>query len=105
MDSLRSRQGCKQKKTAYLIRTIPSRHGGAGGHEASQTASNAAKNSDRTTYKEIKPWTDRSHITLYSGGHRGAEAEFGSHAEHWGIQEVNFSFEGHTVSGPAGSGC
>jgi len=41
--------------------------------------------------------TDRSHITLYSGGHRGAEAEFGSLAERWGIQEVNFSFEGHRI--------
>lgn len=39
--------------------------------------------------------TDRSHIILYSGGHRGAEAEFGALAEQWGIQEVNFSFEGH----------
>ena len=41
--------------------------------------------------------TDRSSITLYSGGHKGAEAEFGSLAERWGIQEVNFSFEGHTI--------
>jgi hypothetical protein len=45
--------------------------------------------------KEIKHMTDRLHITLYSGGHRGAEAEFGSLAERWGIQEVTFSFEGH----------
>lgn len=41
--------------------------------------------------------TDRSHITLYSGGHKGAESEFGRLAEAWGIQEVNFSFAGHTV--------
>ena len=41
--------------------------------------------------------TDRSHMTLYSGGHRGAEAEFGSLAERWGIEEVNFSFEGHRI--------
>lgn len=41
--------------------------------------------------------TDRSHITLYSGGHKGAESEFGRLAEEWGIQEVNFSFEGHTI--------
>jgi len=41
--------------------------------------------------------TDRSDITLYSGGHRGAEAEFGSLAERWGIKEVNFSFEGRTI--------
>jgi hypothetical protein len=41
--------------------------------------------------------TDRSLVTVYSGGHKGAEAEFGSLAERWGIQEVNFSFEGHTI--------
>lgn len=40
---------------------------------------------------------DRSHITLYSGGHKGSEAEFGRLAEQWGLQEVNFSFEGHTT--------
>ncbi|MEE4112158.1 MAG: hypothetical protein V2I40_05040 [Desulfobacteraceae bacterium] len=40
---------------------------------------------------------DRSHITLYSGGHKGAESEFGRLAEAWGIQEVNFSFEGHII--------
>ena len=40
---------------------------------------------------------DRSQITLYSGGHRGAESEFGKTAEQWGIREVNFSFEGNTV--------
>jgi hypothetical protein len=34
---------------------------------------------------------------MYSGGHRGAETEFGKTAEQWGIKEVNFSFEGHTV--------
>ena len=33
--------------------------------------------------------------TLYSGGHRGTEAEFGKLAERWGIEEVNFSFGGH----------
>jgi hypothetical protein len=39
--------------------------------------------------------TDVSKITLYSGGHKGAEAEFGKLAEAWKINEVNFSFEGH----------
>jgi hypothetical protein len=42
-----------------------------------------------------KKMTDCSNFTLYSGGHRGAEAEFGKAAEKWGLQEVNFSFEGH----------
>lgn len=40
---------------------------------------------------------DRSQITLYSGGHKGAESEFGQLAEIWGIQEVNFSFAGHAT--------
>jgi hypothetical protein len=38
---------------------------------------------------------DLSQITLYSGGHKGAEAEFGRLAGQFGINEVNFSFEGH----------
>jgi hypothetical protein len=33
---------------------------------------------------------------LYSGAAQGAEAEFGAAAERHGIQEVNFTFEGHT---------
>ena len=32
---------------------------------------------------------------LFSGGAAGAEAEFGSNAERHGIEEVNFTFEGH----------
>ena len=39
--------------------------------------------------------TDISNITLYSGGHKGAEADFGRLAEAWKIKEVNLSFEGH----------
>lgn len=34
-------------------------------------------------------------MTLFSGASRGAEAEFGRWAQHYGIQEVNYSFEGH----------
>ncbi len=40
--------------------------------------------------------TDPSQTTLYSGGHRGTEAEFGYQAEHWGLKEVTFSFDGQT---------
>jgi hypothetical protein len=32
---------------------------------------------------------------LYSGAAQGAEAEFGANAERYGIDEVNFTFEGH----------
>lgn len=33
--------------------------------------------------------------TLYSGGANGTEAAFGEIAERWGLQEVNFTFDGH----------
>lgn len=34
---------------------------------------------------------------LFSGGITGAEAEFGATAERFGIEEVNFTFEGHAI--------
>ena len=34
--------------------------------------------------------------TLYSGGAKGSESIFGDLAERYGLQEINFSFEGHT---------
>jgi hypothetical protein len=34
---------------------------------------------------------------LFSGGISGAEAEFGANAERFGIEEVNFTFEGHAI--------
>jgi hypothetical protein len=46
---------------------------------------------------------DRSQVTLYSGGHRGAEAEFGRQAERWGIREVTLSFEGHAMDRDRGT--
>ena len=45
---------------------------------------------------------DPSQFTLYSGGHRGAEAQFGQLAEKFGVKEVNFSFEGNTLDRDAG---
>ena len=38
----------------------------------------------------------RSDFILFSGGAPGAEAEFGANAERLGIEEVNFTFEGHS---------
>jgi hypothetical protein len=38
-----------------------------------------------------------SNHTLFSGGAQGAEAEFGRQAERYGLQEVNFTFEGHRI--------
>jgi hypothetical protein len=39
---------------------------------------------------------DARQFTLHSGGHRGAEAEFGLQAQKWGVKEVTYSFEGHS---------
>jgi hypothetical protein len=35
---------------------------------------------------------------LFSGGAAGAEAAFGACAEHHGIEEVNFTFDGHPIT-------
>jgi ribosomal protein L20A (L18A) len=39
----------------------------------------------------------REECILFSGGVQGAEAEFGANAERYGIEEVNFTFEGHEI--------
>lgn len=44
-----------------------------------------------------KKQLDPSKCTLYSGGLKGAEAEFGRNAEAFGLKEVNFSFKGHQM--------
>jgi len=41
---------------------------------------------------------DKTKCTLFSGGMKGAEAAFGEAAEKWGVQEVNFSYEGHVMA-------
>ena len=41
---------------------------------------------------------DLTEYTLFSGGARGAESVFGTQAEHAGIKEINFTFEGHQVT-------
>lgn len=38
-----------------------------------------------------------SECVLYSGGLKGAEAAFGAAAERHGIEEVNFTFDGHAI--------
>ena len=38
---------------------------------------------------------NREDCILFSGAASGAEAEFGAAAERYGIEEVNFTFEGH----------
>jgi hypothetical protein len=39
-----------------------------------------------------------SESILFSGGAPGAEAEFGACAERHGVEEVNFTFEGHKIA-------
>jgi hypothetical protein len=46
---------------------------------------------------------DLSQVKLFSGGHRGAEAEFGRQAERWGIAETTLSFEGHAMERDRGT--
>src|SRR5260221_7157663 len=38
-----------------------------------------------------------SDCILFSGGAAGAEAAFGASAERHGIEEVNFTFDGHSI--------
>jgi len=40
----------------------------------------------------------KAECVLYSGGANGAEHEFGVQAEAHGIEEVNFTFEGHGIA-------
>jgi len=40
---------------------------------------------------------DPRRVRLLSGGSRGAEAFFGACAEEWGVQEVNYTFDGHRL--------
>jgi hypothetical protein len=41
--------------------------------------------------------SDRNQAILYSGGHKGAEAEFGRCAERWGVRQVTLSYDGHPM--------
>ena len=38
-----------------------------------------------------------NNYVLYSGGAKGSETEFGKIAEEFGVQEVNFTFDGHKI--------
>jgi hypothetical protein len=40
----------------------------------------------------------KTDVILFSGGAPGAEAEFGACAERHGIEEVNFTFDGHAIA-------
>ena len=53
----------------------------------------------RVIDEDVRPASERPRkarrFKLHSGGARGAEAEFGACAERWGMQETNYSFDGH----------
>ncbi|HVY47659.1 MAG TPA: hypothetical protein VHB21_17340 [Minicystis sp.] len=53
----------------------------------------------RVIDEDVAPVSDRPRdarkFHLYSGGAKGAEAEFGACAERWGLTEHNYSFDGH----------
>lgn len=53
----------------------------------------------RVIDEDVRPTSERLKDTrrfkLFSGGAKGAEAEFGACAERWGMNEVNYSFDGH----------
>jgi archaellum biogenesis ATPase FlaH len=55
----------------------------------------------RVVDEDLLPASDRARnprrYKLFSGGNRGAEAEFGACAERWGLTEVNFTFDGHRL--------
>ena len=40
---------------------------------------------------------DPKQCVLFSGGAAGTEQFFGAQAEAWGIEEVNYSFDGHQI--------
>ena len=41
--------------------------------------------------------SDRNQAILYSGGHKGTEAEFGRCAEKWSVRQVTLSYDGHAM--------
>lgn len=46
--------------------------------------------------------SNTSQPTLISGGHKGAEAEFGRAAKRHGVEQTTLSFEGHDMEWPVG---
>jgi len=55
----------------------------------------------RVIEEDVRPTSERPRdprrFRMHSGGARGAEAEFGACAERWGMQEANYTFEGHRL--------
>ena len=90
------------------IELVPSREGMKvyGGHPMHQAAPSEFEVSIDVHTQALQPWLTPgeerapstghpSEHTLVSGGAVGAEAAFGAAAQQWGLEQVNFSFEGH----------
>src|SRR5215211_7157754 len=50
-----------------------------------------------------RPQMKSADCILFSGGASGAEGEFGACAERHGIEEVNFTFDGHKIGRQRGT--
>jgi len=57
--------------------------------------SSLARNKSKAPVSGRRNQVNREECILFSGAAAGAEAEFGASAERHGVEEVNFSFEGH----------
>ena len=75
------------EKADQTVKTTEGQHRRAGANPPAQPASD--KESTRMK---------KSDVILFSGGAPGAEAEFGACAERHGIEEVNFTFDGHNIA-------
>src|SRR4029079_8037939 len=68
-----------------------------GGFTVNDDATTGAKPEDRGPWTMYHRTMKPSDCILFSGGAPGAEAHFGAGAERHGVEEVNFTFEGHKI--------
>ena len=63
--------------------------------EEDRAARTPKKPARDTTFRLLTSIMNKTDFILFSGAAAGAEAEFGACAERHGIEEVNFTFDGH----------
>ena len=87
----------KRTKTAEAGRSKTAGQGDGRG-ETGGAESDAHRQHERLAQRARSGTTimNKTDYILFSGGAPGAEAEFGACAERHGIEEVNFTFDGHT---------
>ena len=71
-----------------------------GNRQARQKAGGAKPRAKPRQIRKESTRMKKADFILFSGGAPGAEAEFGACAERHGIEEVNFTFDGHTDRPP-----